>query len=118
MLFKNGVTANLKMTGFNKYCGRYIHFFGTLGEIILDEHKGTISLLPYEKEDQVWKIAELTNELRGHGGGDIRMMHYLHEMLTTDNEVLRTTLNGSIQSHLIGFASEKSRLEKGKLIKL
>ncbi len=118
ILFKNGVTANLKMTGFNKYCGRYIHFFGTLGEIILDEHKGTISLLPYEKEDQVWKINELTSELRGHGGGDIRMMNYLHEMLTTNNEVLRTTLNGSIQSHLIAFASEKSRLEKGKLIKL
>ena len=46
------------------------------------------------------------------------MMNYLHEMLTTNNEVLRTTLNGSIQSHLIAFASEKSRLEKGKLIKL
>lgn len=118
ILFKNGVTANLKMTGFNKYCGRYIHFFGTLGEIILDEHHGTISLLPYEKEDQVWRINELTSELRGHGGGDIRMMNYLHEMLTSDNEVLRTTLKGSIQSHLIAFASEKSRLEKGKLIKL
>ena len=118
ILFKNGITANLKMTGFNKYSGRYIHFFGTLGEIILDEHNGTISLLPYEKEDQVWKINELTTELRGHGGGDIRMMNYLHEMLTSNSEVLRTTLNGSIQSHLIAFASEKSRLEKGKLIKL
>ena len=33
-------------------------------------------------------------------------------LFTTDNEVLRTTLKGSIQSHLIAFASEKSRLEK------
>ena len=118
ILFKNGITANLKMTGFNKYSGRYIHFFGTLGEIILDEHLGTISLLPYVGEDKVWKISEIAKDLRGHGGGDIRMMHYLHEMLTTNAEALNTTLNGSIQSHLMAFASEKSRLEEGKMIKV
>ncbi len=117
ILFKNGVTANLKMTGFNKYSGRYIHFFGTEGEIILDEHLGTISLLPYGKQDQVWKITDLTNELRGHGGGDIGMMHYLYEMVMDNLDASNTSLKGSIQSHLMAFGSERSRLEKGKLIK-
>lgn len=118
ILFKNGVTANLKMTAFNKYSGRYIHFFGTLGEIIMNEHEGTIKVLPFNKDDIIYKISDLTNDLRGHGGGDIKMMQYLHEMLTTNNEVLKTTLRGSIQSHLMAFAAEKSRLENGKLIKI
>ena len=118
ILFKNGVTANLKMTGFNKYSGRRIHFFGTLGEIILDEHLGTISLLPYGKEDKVWKIKDLTNELRGHGGGDIGMMHYFYDMIVENLDASQTSLKGSIQSHMMAFASEKSRLEKGKCIKL
>ncbi len=118
ILFKNGVTANLKMTAFNKYSGRYIHFFGTLGEIILDEHAGTISLLPYHKEDTVWKIRELADDLRGHGGGDIRMMNYWHKMLTEGFQSKETTLSGSIESHLMAFAAEKSREEEGKLIKL
>ena len=118
ILFKNGVTANLKMTGFNKYSGRYIHFFGTEGEIILDEHAGTITLYRFGQEDQVWRIVDLCNDLRGHGGGDIRMMNYLHNMLTNNLDMKETTLKGSVQSHLIAFAAEKSRLENGKLIKI
>ena len=118
ILFKNGVTANLKMTGFNKYSGRYIHFFGTEGEIILNEHAGTITLYRFGQEDQVWRIVDLCNDLRGHGGGDIRMMNYLHNMLTNNLDMKETTLKGSVQSHLIAFAAEKSRLENGKLIKI
>lgn len=118
ILFKNGVTVNLKMTAFNKYSGRYIHFFGTLGEIILDEHAGTISLYLYGKEDSIWNIRELADDLRGHGGGDIRMMNYLYKMLTENLDSKETTLDASIESHLMAFAAEKSRLEDGKRIKL
>ena len=59
----------------------------------------------------------MTNELRGHGGGDIGMMHYLYEMVMDNLDASNTSLKGSIQSHLMAFGSERSRLEKGKLIK-
>ena len=39
-------------------------------------------------------------------------------MLTNNLDMKETTLKGSVQSHLIAFAAEKSRLEKGKLIKI
>ena len=117
ILFKNGVTANLKMTGFNKYPGRHIHFFGTNGEIIMNEQAGTITLRPFDKDDVVWNIRELTQDTRGHGGGDIEMMKYLHKMLT-ENVVnsTATSLEDSIESHKMAFASEKSRLDDGKLV--
>lgn len=118
ILFKNGVTANLKMTGFNKYPGRHIHFFGTEGEIILNEQQGTITLRPFGKEDTVWNIRELTQDTRGHGGGDIEMMKYLHKMITEDVvDSTATSLADSIESHKIAFAAEKSRLNGGELIK-
>lgn len=117
ILFKNGVTANLKMTGFNKYPGRFIHFFATNGEIIMDEQRGTITLRVFNKDDVVYNIRELTNDTRGHGGGDIEMMKYLHKMLTeNENETLATSLEDSIESHKIAFAAEKSRLNGGKII--
>ena len=119
IMFNNGVTANLKMTGFNKYTGRYIHFFGTLGEIILDEYHGTITKRVFGVDkDETWNISELTNDLRGHGGGDNRMMDYLYHMISENFDVRETTLNGSIQSHLMAFAAEKSKDEEGKLILL
>lgn len=118
ILFKNGVTANLKMTAFVKYGGRYIHFYGTLGEMILDEHEDVIKLWQYGKEDVSFKISTLTIEKTGHGGSDERMMKYLYEVLTSGEEVKGTTLEASIQSHMMAFASEKSRLEKGKIIKM
>ena len=118
ILFKNGVTANLKMTGFNKYPGRFIHFFGTLGEIILDEQRGTITLRPFNKDDVVYNIKELTQDARGHGGGDIEMMKYLYKMIIEDfKDTTATSLEDSIESHKMAFAAEKSRLNSGKLIK-
>ena len=116
MLFENGVTANLKMTAFNKYGGRYIHFFGTYGEIILNEQEGTITLRPFAKDDVIYKISDLTTDLMGHGGGDTRMVDYFYDMIVNNKELKETSLSGSIQSHEMAFAAEKSRLENGKLI--
>lgn len=118
MIFENGVTANLKMTAFVKYGGRHIHLYGTMGEAILDDHDDCITLCQYGKEDIKWKMSTLTIETGGHGGSDKRMMNYLYRILTTDEKISGTTLEASIQSHLMAFAAEKSRLENGKIIEL
>ena len=116
--FENGVMANLKMTGFDKYPGRVIHFFGTTGEIQFNEQLGTIKLLKFGKEDTTWNISELAKDLRGHGGGDIEMMKYLHRTLIAGKNFEYSTLEASIESHMMALAAEKSRLSGGKTIKL
>lgn len=118
MEFENGIVANLKMTAFSKYGGRYIHFFGTYGDLIFDETQDIIKLHPFgmPEVDKEWKISELTDDLSGHGGGDHRMMDYLYDMIVNDLESKETSLAGSIESHLIAAAAEESRLNGGKLV--
>ena len=55
-------------------------------------------------------------ELSGHGGGDLRLMRdFLVAVDTRDPSALTSTLEASIESHLIGFACEESRLTGRKV---
>jgi predicted dehydrogenase len=116
MEFENGIHASLTMTAFTKYGGRNIRFFGTMGELCLDENKDTISLLPYGKEDKIFKISELSNNLSGHGGGDTLLVDALYELTTGHCNNPETSLEKSIESHLMAIAAEDSRLSGGKLV--
>ena len=118
MQFENGVTATLKMMAFTKYGGRRIRFFGTEGELELIEEKGIITLKPYFREDRVWKIADLTDDLELHGGGDHRMVEELYKVLTGEMQNIETSLVNSIESHIMAIGAEESRLNGGKLVEL
>ena len=114
--FENGVTATLKMEAFVKEGGRDIRFFGTHGELALNEDKGTITLKKYFGEDIVWKITDLTDDLEGHGGGDHRMIDELYEIMTGKNSMVATSIDESIESHYMALAAEESRLNGGSLV--
>ena len=50
-------------------------------------------------------------------GGDTGLIRNLYDALSTDKEGKDiTSLEASIESHLMAFAAEKSRLNKGELI--
>ncbi|NOU88414.1 hypothetical protein GC102_22045 [Paenibacillus sp. LMG 31460] len=58
------------------------------------------------------EMIHLDTPLEGHGGGDHGIMHDFVRLVQSDGEV--AGLSGahvSVQSHLMAFASEKSRLE-------
>ncbi len=118
MQFENGITATLKMEAFVKQGGRDIRFFGTEGELELNEGQGTITLKKYLGADTVWKINELTDDLEGHGGGDHRMIDELYEIMTGKTPEVATSLDESIESHYMALAAEESRLEGGKLVEI
>lgn len=118
MTFENGITATLKMEAFTKKGGRDMRFYGTKGELILDEQGDTITLSRFFGEDQVWKISELTDDLEGHGGGDHRMIDKLYEVLTKGNDNVDTAIANSVESHYMALASEESRLLGGTPIKI
>ncbi len=114
MTFENGVKASLTMTAFTKDSGRIIYFRGTAGELILNEETDRITLKVFGGENEEWKIAELLADGSGHGGGDTGLVNGLYEALLAGGAA-PTALAASVESHLMGFAAERSRLAGGRL---
>ncbi|MBQ8606135.1 MAG: Gfo/Idh/MocA family oxidoreductase [Clostridia bacterium] len=115
MQFENGVVATLKML-FTAEPGRRINFFGTKGEIVYDQLLDTIEVKPYFGKKQVININASSGGW-GHGGGDAGLIGRMYDILTGKVKDY-TTLEESVESHLIGIAAEKSRLNGGKTIDL
>ncbi|MGN1095246.1 MAG: Gfo/Idh/MocA family protein [Eubacteriales bacterium] len=114
MTFENGVKATLTMTAFTSRCGRSMTFFGTLGEIELSENDDFIKLRRFGEKEISWSLSSLGAE-GGHGGGDNMLIKTMYDILlgNADN---RTSLESSIESHLMGICAEESRLAGGKLV--
>ena len=115
MAFENGVKATLTMTAFTAGGGRIMRFFGTTGEIVLDEARDTIEVKPFGKPMQTLRIGALIESGYGHGGGDSGLIGKLYEVLSGEQQAA-TSLEASVESHLMGIAAEKSRLSGGELI--
>ena len=115
--FENGITANLRMTAFTKNGGRVMKFYGSLGEIVLDEEQGYLDVKCFGKDQKRTSLSDLTEKGYMHGGGDSRLINALHDMLTGEANGA-TTLSSSIESHLMAFAAEESRLAGGKVVKV
>lgn len=116
--FANGVTANLNMMAFTYGGGRIMRFFGTEGEIHYDEAADHITLKKFGGECTVYKISQLTDDLSGHGGGDHRMIDAMYEVLNGNASGADTSLERSIESHLMAIAAEESRLNGGERVKI
>lgn len=112
MLFENGITATLHMTGFSLHGGRRVAMHGTYGELYMDEK--TITLDVFGKPTEVIRVDALLEADYGHGGGDLKLVEALYEMME-GNAGLETSLEASVESHLMGIKAEESRLEGGAL---
>ena len=118
MEFENGVKAHLTMMGPTGTGGRIYKFFGTIGQIDLDEENGVIVVKRFGDENETIKINDLLiDNNSGHGGGDNGLINSLYNMLISD-EIPTTSLEESIESHLMGIYAEKSRLNNGVLLEI
>ena len=115
MSFVNGVKATLTMTAFSRHCGRRMEFFGTNGQITLDEVRDFIRVGVFGQPEYEIKISELPSASAMHGGGDYGLIHTLYDMLI-EQVSEKTSLTHSAESHLIGIAAEESRKAGGKLV--
>ena len=115
--FENGVKVSLTMTAFTADCGRRIRFFGTLGELFFDEVRDALIVKRYGGEPETLKISEIITTKFGHGGGEIGLMQSLYDMLS-GNAASATSLEASVESHLMALCAEESRLAGGKLVKV
>ena len=115
MTFENGVKATLTMTGFTANSGRKIIFHGTTGELELNEEVDSLFVKKYGAEQVKVDFNIDNHQGYGHGGGDYYLIKNLYDMIEGRASSV-TSLDASIESHLMGISAEESRLNGGKLI--
>ena len=118
MLFEGGVTASFTMDAFTPWGGRRTRIMGTLGYIEGDGKKFTLYTFRDNKK-RVWhkSVAEMAEyKHAGHGGGDHALARdFVEAVAAQDPTKLSSTIDASIESHIIGFKAEKSRKSMKKV---
>ena len=118
MLFEGGVTASFTMDAFTPWGGRRTRVMGTTGYIEGDGKKFTLYTFRDNKK-RVWykNVAEMAEyKHAGHGGGDHALARdFVEAVAAQDPTKLSSTIDASIESHIIGFKAEKSRLSMKKV---
>ena len=119
MLMNNGVKCTLTMSAFTKGGGRIVKVMGTLGEVIGDEYANEIRVGVYGKETEVIDVRKLTDDLSGHSGGDNQLVCDFIDMIEKGTaSICGSTIEHSIESPMMAFAAEYSRLHGGEKVKM
>ncbi len=117
--FEDDITVNFSMEAFTSYEGRRTRIMGSKGDIVGDMEKFVHTDFLSGKKTH-WDIAEEKKKFKnsGHGGGDWALLSdWVYAVKQQDSSLLTSTIDASIESHIMGFAAEKSRLGK-KTIKV
>lgn len=114
ILFKGGVTASFNMEAFTPWGGRRTRVMGSMGFIEGDMNQLTIHDFRTDKiktfESKVLDVTNYKNE--GHGGGDWRLVaDWIQAVAQHDPGLLSSTIDASIESHIMCFMAEESRRE-------
>lgn len=118
LLFENGKTATHTMTAFSKEIYRDIKIFGTKAELVGVMEKNWIEVRPFGGETRVIDVDVSVAKTGGHSGGDYCMMSEIYNVLNGETGKGVTYLDVSIESHLMSFAAERSRVNGGETQKI
>lgn len=113
--FKNGVTATFTVHGFSFLDGRWIRISGTKGSLLGSFTYGGEKLVHYDhryrKKEVLW---QKDISFQAHSDGDSGLMEsFANSLLEEENQKkeILTSARASLESHLMGFAAERSRKE-------
>ncbi len=120
LLMEDGSTVSFTMCAFTEDCYRTFKAMGTKGEIEADMKSNLIRVREFGKGEEAIDVGKLSNDLKGHGGGDSGIVKDFLEMLLTGSQPndRTTTLEHSMESHFIALAAEESRLHGGQVVDL
>jgi Oxidoreductase family, NAD-binding Rossmann fold/Oxidoreductase family, C-terminal alpha/beta domain len=110
--FEGGITASFSMEAFTPWGGRRTRIMGSMGFIEGDMDKFTIYDFKTEKSETFEsKVLEIENyKHSGHGGGDWRLVaDWIQAVAKQDPSLLTSTIEASIESHVMAFRAEASR---------
>lgn len=113
--FEGNITAAFSMEAFTSYGGRRTRIMGTKGDIVGDMETMTITDFLTNKKT-MWdasNVKDLENyNHSGHGGGDWRLAHdFVQAVSKQDSSLLVSTISESMESHIMGFNAEESRMK-------
>lgn len=115
MEFEDDITVSFSMEAFTGYHGRRTRIMGSHGDIVGDMnefvHTDFLTKKITKWDARVDDVSNYKNS--GHGGGDWALAtDWVHAVKRQDASLLSSTIEASIESHVMGFAAEKSRLNK------
>ena len=118
MKFEGDITASFTMDAFTPWGGRRTRIMGTKGFI-----EGDMKTFTYydfrSGHKSVWdqKVSEIAEyKGSGHGGGDhLLARDFVRAVAAGDEKLLSSTIDVSIESHVMGFMAEKSRKSMKKV---
>ena len=114
ILFENGVTATFHLSGLTNKMHRTIKIMCENGDIYSDDSEDFITVTHYSSnskyEGEVTKVS-VNNEEGFHGGGDYRLTMDFIEALENKGVELRSSIDRSIESHLMAYAAEQARVK-------
>jgi predicted dehydrogenase len=107
ILFGNGTTAAFSMEAFVSYEGRRTRIMGSTGDIYGDMENFVLTSFRTGKK-LTWSM-----KTDSHGGGDHPMVRDWIQAVSQQNPaLLSSSIDVSMESHLMAFAAEKSRLNR------
>ena len=115
MEFEEDITVAFSMEALSHYGGRRTRIFGTKGDLVGDESQMLMTDFLTGKQE-TWKPGK-AKEGSGHGGGDHGLVHdFIQAVSQQDPTLLTSTIEASMESHLMAFKAEESRLDGGKVM--
>ena len=118
MVFEDGTTASFSMEAFTPFGGRRTRVMGTTGYIEGDGSTFTVYEFRSNRK-YVWdkKLSDIPEyKGSGHGGGDLALVcDFLEAVSSHDESKLTSNIDASIESLVMGFRAEKSRLSQKKV---
>ncbi len=125
--YDNGVNLTFSLSAFTDLVNRTINIMGSNGQIRGDMEKDEVTIAHFGKGEGLYRNKAITtfnpskeasstenNGYAGHGGGDSRFLEGLVSAIKGNSKAL-TQASESVESHLIAFALEESRVD-GKVI--
>jgi len=115
MEFEGGITASFSMEAFTSYHGRRTRVMGSMGDIVGDmEHFIHTDFLTGKRTKWDITVEDVENyQSSGHGGGDWALVtDWIRAIKKQDPGILSSTIDASIESHIMGFQAEISRKTK------
>ena len=107
ILFENGVTAAFSMEAHVSYEGRRTRIMGSKGDIIGDMETFVMTEFKTRKQTS-WSL-----KTDPHGGGDYRLVKdWIQAVAQQNKNLLSSSIEVSVESHLMAFAAERSRLNR------
>lgn len=118
MNFANGKTACHTMTAFSRQIYRDLKVHGTKAELVGVIEDNTFEVRYFGGEVEKVKVDISRANVGGHMGGDFYMMESLYKTLNGEKADGITFLDVSIDSHLMSFGAERSRLLGGNSVEI